>query len=52
MNNEGAYIRTLQNLHRDSIPDRWSEITMGKAPHKWEKLRFETWASLCNQIAS
>jgi putative restriction endonuclease len=34
MNNEGAYIRTLQNLHRDSIPGRWTEITMGKAPHK------------------
>jgi len=34
MNTEGLYIRKLQNLHRDSIPGRWTEITFEQAPHK------------------
>ena len=34
MSNEGVYISKLQNLHRDSIPGRWEETTLGKAPHK------------------
>jgi len=34
MKSEGVFIRKFQNLHRDSIPGRWTEATMGKAPHK------------------
>jgi putative restriction endonuclease len=34
MNNGGVYIRKLQNLHRDSIPGRWEESSLKKAPHK------------------
>jgi len=34
MNVPGTYIRKLQNLHRDSIPGRWTNLTLGKAPHK------------------
>lgn len=34
MNHEGVYIRKLQNLHRDSIPGRWTGVTFSKAPHK------------------
>src|SRR5579864_1624081 len=34
MNNTGIYVRKLQDLHRDSIPGRWEESTLGKAPHK------------------
>jgi len=31
---EETYIRKFQNLHRDSIPGRWTEATLNKAPHK------------------
>ena len=34
MNREAVFIRKFQNLHRDSIPGRWTEATMHKAPHK------------------
>ena len=34
MNVQGTYIRKLQNLHRDSIPGRWTDLTLNKAPHK------------------
>lgn len=34
MKDEGTYIRILQNLHRDSIPGRWTDLTLNKAPHK------------------
>jgi putative restriction endonuclease len=34
MNNEGVYIRKLQDLHRDSIPGRWESTMLNKAPHK------------------
>lgn len=34
MNVQGTYIRKLQNLHRDSIPGRWTDLTLSKAPHK------------------
>jgi putative restriction endonuclease len=34
MNVQGTYISKLQNLHRDSIPGRWSDLTLNKAPHK------------------
>lgn len=31
---EGTYIKKLQNLHRDSIPGRWTDLTLNQAPHK------------------
>lgn len=34
MTSEGVYIRKFQNLHRDSIPGRWTDATFGSAPHK------------------
>jgi putative restriction endonuclease len=34
MNVQGTYISRLQNLHRDSIPGRWTDLTLNKAPHK------------------
>ena len=34
MNFDGTYIRKFQSLHRDSIPGRWTEVTMNRAPHK------------------
>lgn len=34
MNIGGVYIRKFQDLHRDSIPGRWTSISFDKAPHK------------------
>jgi putative restriction endonuclease len=34
MKSEGVFVRKFQNLHRDSIPGRWTEATLGRAPHK------------------
>ncbi|MFL6310467.1 MAG: hypothetical protein ACJ71W_00040 [Terriglobales bacterium] len=34
MNNEGMYIRKLQDLHRDCISSQWERPTLSKAPHK------------------